>query len=353
MSWKTIAFKYGSRARRARYWLEAQISFAVLGFLRLFPMQASMALNAKLVQFFGPLLGRHKIVLQNLERAFPEKSSDEREAIARAMWRNMGRLVAEYIYLDRLFDYDPDSDQPGIIEVEGEELFRKLQASNKPYAFFTGHIGNFELLPVCAATYGLEITALFRPPNNPYIAKKLLASRTTNMGHMVPSRAGAAWGLAKALDNEKSVGVLVDQKFDSGEDTTFFGHHCQTNPLLPKLVRQFDVPVYPARCIRLGGGRFKLILEDEISFPTDENGSIDINASCQLLNDIVERWVRETPKQWMWLHRRWEINNKKTQRTRRIVSRAKQKVEREAKQKLNDAEIQTAKRSDSVKKSEN
>ncbi len=307
MSWKITAFKLRNQAKKVRYWCEAQLSFAILGVLRLLPMQASMTLNAKLIQFLGPYLGRHKVVIANLEKAFPEKSVAEREAIARAMWRNIGRLLAEYIYLDRLFDYDPDTDENGIIEVEGEELFRKLHAEKGPYAFFTGHIGNFELLPICAATFGLEVTALFRPPNNPYIAKKLLASRTTNMGHLVPSRAGAAWGLAKAIDEGKSVGVLVDQKFTRGVETTFFGHPCKTNPILPKLVRQFDIPVYPARCIRIKGGRFKLILEDEIKFPSSENGEIDIQASAQLLNDVVERWVRETPEQWMWLHRRWEM----------------------------------------------
>lgn len=312
MSWKLLAFKFGRRATIAKYWLEAKASFALLALLRLLPMQTSMSLNAKLVQFVGPFLSRHKIVLKNLEIAFPEKSIDERNAIARSMWRNMGRLVAEYIYLDRLIDYEPDSDQLGIVDVEGEELFRKLKASGKPCVFFTGHIGNFELLPVCAATFGLEITALFRPPNNPYIAKKLLASRITSMGHLVPSRAGAAWGLAKALDDGKSVGMLVDQKFTRGLDTTFFGHPCQTNPLLPKLVRQFDVPVYPARCIRISGGRFKLILEDEVKLPRDEKGRIDVQASAQLLNDIVERWVRETPEQWLWLHRRWEVHKHKT-----------------------------------------
>ncbi len=123
---------------------------------------------------------------------------------------------------------------------------------------------------------------------------------------MVPSRTGAAWGLAKAIDDGKSVGVLVDQKFSRGVDTTFFGQPCLTNPLLPKLVRQFNLPVYPARCIRIGGGRFKLILEDEVKFPKNENGEIDIQASAQLLNDIVEGWVRQNPDQWMWLHKRWD-----------------------------------------------
>ena len=28
-------------------------------------------------------------------------------------------------------------------------------------------------------------------------------------------------------------------------------------------------------------------------------------ATAQLLNDTVERWVREDPGQWMWFHKRW------------------------------------------------
>jgi KDO2-lipid IV(A) lauroyltransferase len=33
------------------------------------------------------------------------------------MWGNMARLAAEYVFLDKLFDYDPDSPEPGLIEV--------------------------------------------------------------------------------------------------------------------------------------------------------------------------------------------------------------------------------------------
>lgn len=307
MSWKLQAFKVKSRLTRGRYWLEAKVTFAVLAVLRLLPMNAAMTLNAKFFQFIGPRLSRQKIVLDNLTQAFPEKSKPEIEKIARGMWRNMGRLVSEYIFLDQLFDFEPDAAEPGIIEVEGEDIFLRLQAEGKPCIFFTGHLGNFELLPICAATFDLEITALFRPPNNPYIAEKLLSSRTTTMGHLVPSKAGAAWGLVRSLDEGKSVGVLVDQKFGRGVETTFFGRPVKTNPLLPKLARQFDVPVHPARCIRLPGGRFKLILEEKLDLPRDESGTIDTKQTAQMLNDVVERWVRETPEQWMWLHRRWKI----------------------------------------------
>ena len=222
------------------------------------------------------------------------------------MWGNMARLVAEYVFLDQIFDYDPAAETPGIIEVEGLELFKQVRDAKGPHLFFTAHTGNFELLPLCAATFDLEVTALFRPPNNPLIAKRVLEARRTRMGHLVPSKAGAVWTLVDVLERGGSVGMLVDQKFQKGEATQFFGRPVGTNPLLPKLARQFGAKVHPARCIRLPGGRFKLALEPEIELPRDAKGQIDVTASCQMLNDIVEAWVREYPGQWMWFHKRWQ-----------------------------------------------
>jgi KDO2-lipid IV(A) lauroyltransferase len=134
----------------------------------------------------------------------------------------------------RCFDFDPDATEPGRIEVEGVENFSKLRDEAKPFIVFTAHTGNFELLPIAAAAYGSGRDGLFRPPNNPYIAKKVLAARRTSMGHLVPSRAGAAFTLARRLEAGGGVGMLVDQKFHKGAKTRFFGLEAQTNPLLAK-----------------------------------------------------------------------------------------------------------------------
>lgn len=290
-----------------RHWLIAMAAASVMAIMRLFPAQAATHTIATIATWIGPLTSRHKLALDNLRHAFPDKSAVERKKIAKGMWYNMGRLAAEYVYLDQLFDFDKNAKEPGRIEVSGRDIFERLTEQKGRYAFFTAHTGNFELLPICAASFDLEVTALFRPPNNPYIAKKVLAARTTTMGSIVPSKAGAAWALARALESGKSVGVLVDQKFHRGRETQFFNRPVRTNPLLPKLVRQFDCPIHPARCVRLPDGRFRLELEEAIDFPRDANGNVDIDASCQVLNDVVERWVRQYPDQWMWFHRRWQM----------------------------------------------
>ena len=77
---------------------------------------------------------------------------------------------------------------------------------------------------------------------------------------------------------------------------------------MPKLARQFDCDVYPARCMRLPDNRFRLDLEEKLELPRDDDGQIDVAATAQLLNDVVERWVREDPGQWMWFHKRWKLS---------------------------------------------
>ncbi|CDO46821.1 lipid A biosynthesis lauroyl acyltransferase [Bartonella henselae] len=293
-------------AKKSFHFLWGYLLISSLLILKYFPANIGFVFFSWLAKTFGPLVNRHQIALANLKAAYPEKTEEELRAIAVEMWENIGQFLAEYIFLDKIFDFDPHADQPGLIEVKGAEIFERLKNVKKPHIFFTAHTGNFELLPICAQSFGLNVTVLFRPPNNPYIAKRVLKARQTSMGHLVPSKAGAAWALAAKLAEGENVGMLVDQKFRRGVWGTFFNRPLKTNPLIIKLARQYDCDIYPARCIRLAGRRHRLELYERVKLPLDEKNEIDIAASTQKLNDIVESWVREYPGQWTWLHRRWD-----------------------------------------------
>lgn len=295
--------------RRFRQWLIAQLAFGFLNFLKLFPADGGIRFADWLMRKVGPRMRRHQLMLTNLRNAFPDKSEAEIAAIALGSWGNMGRLTAEYVFLDRLFDFDPENAEPGRIEVSGIPIFLELRDNPRPFVVFTAHTGNFELLPVAGAAFGLDVTVLFRPPNNPYVAAKVFDFRAKRMGHLVPSHAGSSFALARQLEEGGSVGVLVDQKFRKGLQTKFFGRDVRTNPLLPKLVRQFNCEVYPARCIRLPNNRYRLDIEPRLELPRNELGGLDLPATAQLMNDKVEGWVREYPEQWLWYHDRWNIKD--------------------------------------------
>jgi KDO2-lipid IV(A) lauroyltransferase len=305
---KSAVYRAAQRLRMVNYWLIAQAAGAAIGVLRLLPMDAALGFADRTARRFGPMFGRHRVALDNLRQAFPEKSEAEIRRIALDMWGNMARLAAEYIYLDNLFDYDQARPSAGRVEARGTEIYERIATEKKAHIMFTGHLGNFELIPIAGEAYGLHTTAMFRPPNNPYIAEYILSTRRAAMGNLLASRRGAAIGLARILEAGGNIGVLVDQKFLHGIRTTFFGRPCETSPLVPKLARQYECDVYPVRSTRLKGNRFRLEMEEKLTLPRDAEGKVDVAATAQLLNDVVERWVREDPGQWMWFHKRWKLS---------------------------------------------
>jgi len=293
--------------RTAIWWLQAQVVFVLFFVFRLIPVEYATNFVAAILRNMGPVLPRQRTAMKNLELAFPEKTKAERRQILSKMWDNLARTSIEYIYLDTLFDYDHNNPDTGRIEIVGAENFKKLNKEKKPAIIFSGHLANWELLPVGAKNYGLDIAALYRTPNNPFIAKRILQIRSKMMGELIPSGPGSALKMMSVLEHGGRLGILVDHKLRSRSniEIPFFGHPAKTNPLIGKLAREFDCVVHGARVIRLPQGRFRLEITDEINLPRDAEGRIDARQTVIAVTQVVEGWVREYPEQWLWVHRRW------------------------------------------------
>ncbi len=265
-------------------------------------------LGGWLARTVGPLLPQHRVAMANLRAAYPQAGEAALSAIARGAWANLGRTGAEYAHLGRLFDYDPDATAPGRVEVVGIEHFLALRDDGRPAIVFSAHLGNWELPAICAARFGLDATAIFRPPNDPAAARLVHEVRSGTMGGLTASSGGgAAFAIAGVLERGGHLGQLVDQHFTRGVPVTFMGRHAVANPLLAKLARNFECPVHGVRVVRLPGHRFRVELTPPLDLPRDDAGTIDVRAATQVMQDVVEGWVREHPEQWLWMHRRWRV----------------------------------------------
>lgn len=291
--------------RDIRDWTIAKFVLFLLWLVKLLPAKAAIDGTENFGRFIGMRYPRTKRARENLKLAFPEKPDEEIEQILRDMWGNLSRTGAEYAFLDKIFEFNEENPEQGRFEIAGLENFEALRALEGPAICFTAHTANWEVLPVGAAAYGLNITALFRPPNNKYLAAEVLKARETTMGHLVPSKAGAAWALADVLEKGGKVGILADQYFQRGKEVDFFGRKSKANPLIARLANNYDCPIYPARTIRLPNGRFRLQVESPLKIPKDKNGRVDEQALCQQIHDVMEVWIKEYPEQWLWLHKKW------------------------------------------------
>jgi KDO2-lipid IV(A) lauroyltransferase len=270
------------------------------------PDRAGDAASA-LCRSIGPRLRPHRTALANVEAAFPEMAAPQHREIVAEAWDNLGRTAAEYVHMERIWDFDLARPEAGRIRIAADSVARfiELREDGRPALIFGAHLANWELPAISAAKHGLPSAVLYRTPNNPHIARDVVALRAPAMGRLINANIAAPVRMMEALTEGLHVGMLVDQFFARGPLITTFGRQTRGNPLLARLARQFECPVLGARAIRLPGGAFRLESTPPLALPRDATGRIDVDAATQAMNDVIEGWVREYPGQWLWMHRRW------------------------------------------------
>lgn len=253
----------------------------------------------------GPFLPAHRIGRSNLRAAFPASDAAWIETTLAEAWENLGRVAGEYVHLDRLWDYDLAHPNAGRIVTDDVPLFVQLLEDDQPALCFAAHLANWELPAIAAAAHGMPSAVVYRMPNNKAVAKEIVRIREPLMGHLIRSRAQAPLEMAAALQRGEHLGMLVDQHFSRGVDVTFFGRRCKANPTIARLARQFECPVVGMRVIRLPDRRFRIAGEGPFTLPRAADGRIDVQRATQFMTDVIERWIRDHPSQWLWFHRRW------------------------------------------------
>ena len=68
---------------------------------------------------------------------------------------------------------------------------------------------------------------------------------------------------------------------------------------------KFRCPVFPVHVVREGPARLHIICEAPLALPASGNRTADALSLTVTMNRSVERWIREQPGAWLWLHRRW------------------------------------------------
>lgn len=289
-----------SAARRFKHGLEYALLRAALGVFSFLPPARASALGGAIFRGIGPHMGISKVARRNMAMCFPDWPAAKIESVLAGMWDNLGRVVAEYPHLENIARTR--------VTFKNPEAFAALKIAGKAVIFVSGHLGNWEVLPP-AILCGAEVTmhSVYRAPNNPLVDALLVRYR--GFGGRLKSFGKNRKGLAetlRALENGQSVGMLIDQKMNTGIEARFFGHPAMTSTAFVELARKLDLQVVPGRIVRLPDCRFEIEIEDALSV-----GQSPVETAVAEMHARLETWITEHPDQWLWLHRRWKKDDKK------------------------------------------
>jgi KDO2-lipid IV(A) lauroyltransferase len=281
--------------------LEAMVvqgAFALFGAMRL---ETASAIGGRLGRIFGPWIGATRRARKNLQRAFPEKSAADIEAIIRDMWDNLGRVATEYPHLSRMRATPPDAD----IEMKGAEHVANALARGKPLIFIAGHLANWEIGAIAAQACGAPVHLIYRAANNPWVDEIFRKGRRDIAAGLVPKGADGARQAVKLLRSGEHLGILIDQKMNDGIAVPFFGRDAMTAPAPARLALRFDCAVLPVQVERIEGARFRVTFHPPLRQQSGGDAQRDALTLMTQANALLESWIRQRPAQWLWVHRRW------------------------------------------------
>jgi KDO2-lipid IV(A) lauroyltransferase len=283
---------------RLRHRLEYALFRGVEGLVRLLGPDRASAFSGAVWRLIAPHTARHARALENLARAFPEMAAGERERIARAMWENLGRVMAEGLLIERILDEG---------RVEADVTSQAILAEfNGRGVYASMHYGNWEFVAWPLTAWGCPTVGIYRPLDNPLLDARVTGLRgKIYVGGLLGKGTDAPRRLFAHARAGHPVGMLADLREMRGVAVPFFGHPAPSTPLPALIARGLDLPLIAGRTMRQGGVRFRVETE-RVPVPRTADRDADVRAATAALQAVFERWIRDDPTQWMWAHRRWD-----------------------------------------------
>lgn len=298
------------RLQDLQYRLEYVGLRLVAGIFRALPLNVATRVSASCWRRLAPIINpkRHKRALDNLAIAFPDKSEEERLAIALAHWENLGRVMAETMRIDRFLA------EPERIDIISQNIFSRYKDKLGSAIGISLHMGNWELAILPFTWAGGNPAAVYRSVNNPYVDRYLRDQRKD----LYPGGLFGRGNVGEHGDDQKTaraimdfvrrggrLGLVCDLYDRKGIPVAFFGKDARTQAIAAMIARRVGARIWLSRCKRIGTeSRFEIELK-ELRVPRTANQAEDIRWIMTHMQKQFEAWIREAPEQWMWSNRRW------------------------------------------------
>jgi len=248
---------------------------------------------------------RRKVILKNLDIAFPHKDISWKKHIGKLSLQNIGRNITEfpkipqYVHsglIDKIFHFE-----------RGKELLHRPEGK----ILITAHIGNWEIggAGLSRETGGV-VSLAYRIKDkklNDFITSIRESAGTKIIFHDQPLK-----DFIRALKEGKTIVFLADQNAlrHRGVFVDFFGVEASTVSFPAKIAVKYNIPVlFGYQYYDYRTKTYNAVIE-EVQPPEGETPEEKVKNLVQAYTKKIEEVVRRHPDQYFWVHKRWKTRPK-------------------------------------------
>ena len=282
-----------------KYFFEFIFIYVLLIIFKIIGYKNASNLGAIIGKKIGPLFRSNSKIQRNLENSNIGSSQEDRKSIINNMWGNYGRILSEYVYLKQF----RKNNLSQFIEIEGLDYLNEIKNNNKQVVFISGHFNNFELMAMEIEKAGINLCAIYRPLNNPFLNIIMENIRKNYIcKNQIKKGKGGTRDLLNLFKKNFSAALMIDQRVSEGEDINLFNRPAKTTTIPAQLVKKYGCSIIPVYIERIKNYHFKLYFNKPVKF----NDNLSHQQITFELNKVLEKMILKNPDQWIWSHDRWK-----------------------------------------------
>ena len=249
----------------------------------------------------GPFTKSHKIAISNYQKIFSHHKNNKIKSVIDKSWENLGKTITELLILKKLLNK-----KNAKIKIRGKDNLNQILKKNEKVIFFSIHQANWEILVPIINKLGFNVGAIYRHINNPYINNSILNIRKktlkNKLSFFTPKGKESAREVINAIKKNNSLVLLVDQKDNAGVNVNFFNIKVKTQVGFLKIAKKHKIRLIPVQIVRKNNNNFLISFNKPINLFKNK---ISETAAMQSINNIIEKWIKSNPSQWLWQHNRF------------------------------------------------
>jgi len=243
---------------------------------------------------------RRKVVMNNLEIAFPEKSNAERVKIAKSFYHN---LLDSFLETIKLLSASRHFLEKRV--TANWEVLEPLFKSGKSCQIHLGHTFNWEWgHHVLGSHTKYQVLVVYMPLTNAAF-ERLIYNLRVRYGNIFISATNMSKSMEAYKDTQYLLGLVADQSpgnLNNAYWMNFFDRPTAFVSGPEKGARMGNLPVLFTYIVKPKRGHYQAFLEVACEDPSAlKEGELTLRYAR-----YMEKVIRAHPEMWLWSHRRWK-----------------------------------------------
>lgn len=244
------------------------------------------------------------VAYQNLDFAFDGKLSEkEKKEITKYAFKN---LLFNFLHAME-FRHMSKEELKEKVSFENLEVVEKVHADGRAIVYITPHYASWELSAMGVGAFVEPVIVVYKRLKNKEYQDWINESREA-FGNIAMEKTNVVKSLVRNLKKGVACGILIDTNISPKEGlmVEFMGKSIRQTSTPSYLARKFNAAIIPVTTRTDDEEHYTIIFGDEIKIERTDDEKADIQKATQLQADWLTNLIKNEPKFWFWIHRRWK-----------------------------------------------